>query len=120
MELVSRLLHARERDEHSVSVFLDLSKVFDTLNHSVLLLKLDQLGIRGVTNKWFGDYLTGKSLVAKITVSENRTVYSEPHQITYGTHRAAVLDPYYLYYSAMTFTNCTCVVTSFYLLMTIP
>ena len=40
MELLSRLLHARERGEHSVGIFLDLSKAFDTLNHTVLLLKL--------------------------------------------------------------------------------
>ena len=93
MELVSRLLHARERDEHSVGIFLDLSKVFDTLNHTVLLLKLERLGIRGVTNKWFGDYLSGRSLVVKITVSENRIVYSEPYQITYGTAQGSCIGP---------------------------
>ena len=41
MELVSRLLHARERGEHSVSIFLDLSKAFDTLHPTVLLSKLE-------------------------------------------------------------------------------
>ena len=41
MELVSRCLHAKERGEHSVGIFVDLSKVFDTLNHTVLLLKLE-------------------------------------------------------------------------------
>ena len=40
MELVSRLLHAKERDEHSAGIFLDLLKAFDTLNHTVLLSKL--------------------------------------------------------------------------------
>ena len=41
MELVSRLLHAKERGEYSVGIFLDLSKVFDTVNHTVLLSKLE-------------------------------------------------------------------------------
>ena len=41
MELVLRLLHARERGKHSVSIFSDLLKAFDTLNHTVLLSKLE-------------------------------------------------------------------------------
>ena len=41
MELVLRLLHAKERDEHSTGIFLDLLKAFDTLNHTLLLSKLE-------------------------------------------------------------------------------
>ena len=59
MELTSRLLYAKERGEQSVGIFLELSKAFDTLNHTVLLAKLDRIGIRGVSNKWFEDYLVG-------------------------------------------------------------
>ena len=44
-------------------------------------------------NKWFGDYLLGRSLVVKITVSENRVVYSEPYQITYGTAQGSCIGP---------------------------
>ena len=42
-------------------------------------------------NKWFSDYLLGRSLIMKITVSENRIVYSEPYQITYGTAQGSCL-----------------------------
>ena len=106
MELVLRLLHAKERDKHSAGIFLDLSKAFDTLNHTVLLSKLERLGIRGVMNKWFSDYLSGRSLVAKITVSENRVVYSEPYQITYGTAQGSCLGPLLFILFLMTSTIC--------------
>ena len=37
--------------------------------------------------------MLGRSLVAKITVSENRVVYSEPYMITYGTAQGSCLGP---------------------------
>jgi len=42
----------------TMATFLDLSKAFDTINHNILLTKVDNLGIRGVVNTWFRHYLT--------------------------------------------------------------
>ena len=45
----------------AITILLDLKKAFDTVNHRILLQKLNAYGIRGNTLKWFKSYLTGRS-----------------------------------------------------------
>jgi len=57
VELLDNLYESLNKKKVLVSVFLDLSKAFDTVNHSILLAKLDNIGIRGRVNNWFGSYI---------------------------------------------------------------
>ena len=84
MELVGYTLQAKNKNEECACVFLDLSKAFDTLDHGILLKKLNNYGIRGIANMWFENYLKNRSLVAKVTTSSNKTVRSDRFDITYG------------------------------------
>ena len=92
-ELVGYVLQSKNRNEHSTSIFLNLSKAFDTLEHSILLQKLERYGVHGVVLKWFESYLKNRSLVTKITTGSNKTVKSDSYDITYGTAQGSCLGP---------------------------
>ena len=44
----------------NLSIFLDLKKAFDTVDHKTLLLKLRKYGITSTSYSWFTSYLTNR------------------------------------------------------------
>jgi hypothetical protein len=49
------------RKKHTVAIYCDLRKAFDTVNHDILLIKLfKKMGIRGIELHWFRDYLSNR------------------------------------------------------------
>ena len=70
------------------SIFVDLSKVFDSICHSLLLEILSRYGLRGKVLEWFQDYLNGR---------KQRVVYgeevSEWSDVTAGVPQSSVLGP---------------------------
>ena len=93
LELVGNVLDSKNAKQHSCALFLNLSKAFDTLNHQILLDKLDKYGIRGNCNTWFRSYLKDRKLQCKINTAENRTIKSDLYNITYDTAQGSCLGP---------------------------
>lgn len=60
LEFVDRVLNLLDENFNPFSVFIDLSKAFDTLNHNILLRKLSYYGIRNTSLSWFESYLTNR------------------------------------------------------------
>ena len=54
------VLDAFDNNDFVLSVFLDLSKAFDTVDHEILLSKLHHYGIRGTAHDWFSSYLSNR------------------------------------------------------------
>ena len=93
-ELVGEITRNKDMGLHTIGVFLDLSKAFDTLEHQVLLDKLSKYGIRGTPLDWFKSYLKGRKLRVKCMIeSTQKQEYSDYCDVEYGTPQGSCLGP---------------------------
>ena len=85
-KVVNGIVKSLEHKETSVCVLLDLSKAFDTIEHTIMLEKLALYGIRGNALSWFKSYLSNRSLRVKCrTISSTTTQTSREYSVEYGT-----------------------------------
>ena len=77
-----------EDNKYGCGVFIDLKKAFDTVNHQILLTKLEHYGIRGIALELFESYLDKR----KQFVSLN-SIVSTTTEVTCGVPQGSVLGP---------------------------
>ena len=69
-------------------VSLDLSKAFNTVNHSILLKKLSHHGLHSETMKWFNSYLSERKQQCWVNGH-----LSSPKTIKCGVPQGSILGP---------------------------
>ena len=89
LRVVTDILAALDRGQISLLGMFDLSAAFDTVDHSILLRRLEiSFGIRGSALEWFSSYLTGRSQQVSVHNVMAMSVF-----LDYGVPQGSVLGP---------------------------
>ena len=88
LELTDRIRREMDQNRIPFSVFLDLSKTFDTLNRHILLSKLEYYGLRSTALQWFKSYLTERQQFV-----EYQNLCSSPRELETAVPQGSVLGP---------------------------
>ena len=65
VQLVDQIIKSFESKQYTLGVFVYLSKAFDTVNHEILIFKLENYRKRGKNSLWFIIYLTNRTQFIK-------------------------------------------------------
>ena len=88
INITEKIKETIDNKKYGCGIFIDLRKAFDTVNHEILLNKLEHYGIRGNALIWFKSYLENR----KQYVSLNGEC-SESKYITCGVPQGSCLGP---------------------------
>ena len=89
LNLTDDILTSFEKGQFTLGVFIDLSKAFDTVNHSILLHKLELYGVKGKCLNWFRSYLKNQQQFVSLSRYENRIC----GRITCSVPQGSILGP---------------------------
>ena len=87
-KFLSHVIDNMNEKKVTIAVFIDFKKAFDTLNHQILIQKLEKLSITENVQKWFKSYLTNRSQVTFMN-----GITSPSAMLTHGVPQGSILGP---------------------------
>ena len=88
LEIVDKIIYQMDNSETPISVFLDLSKAFDLLDHNILLYKLKYYGIISNSLQLLENYLTNRKQYIEFEKHK-----SDLKNITIGVPQCSIIGP---------------------------
>ena len=88
ISLTEMIKNTLDNKRFGCGIFLDLQKAFDTVNHEILLNKLEHYGIRGIALTWFRSYLSNREQYVSVNGYNSKNL-----NVTCGVPQGSVLGP---------------------------
>ena len=88
INITNEILNEFDKNRFTIGIFIDLSKAFDTVNHEILLKKLDMHGIRNNNLLWFRNYLSRRQQAVSFS-----SINSSLKKIICGVPQGSILGP---------------------------
>ena len=88
LKFTDYILNSFDAKKHVIGIFLDLAKAFDTVDHKILLKKLDHYGVRDESYKWFESYLNDRQQF--VTYNNNSSTYKP---VSHSVPQGSLLGP---------------------------
>ena len=89
---ITNIFNSIEDHKQTFGIFYDFSKAFDTVNHSILLEKLNNMGISGLANKWIESFLKDRKQIVQLN-SETESYKSNEVIINVGVPQGSTISP---------------------------
>ena len=88
LEITERIKETIDNQKYGCGIFIDLRKAFDTVNHQILLSKLEHYGVRNTSFNWFNSYLSNRQQYVFVNGET-----SQLRNINCGVPQGSVLGP---------------------------
>ena len=88
ISLTEDIRQALDNNYFACGIFIDFQKAFDTVDHNILLKKLEHYGVRGLANDWFKSYLLDRKQYVSINGTDSNLA-----DIQFGVPQGSVLGP---------------------------
>ena len=66
IHLTDKIREQLDKGNFGCGIFVDFQKAFDTVDHNILIQKLNYYGVRSTANNWFSSYLENKTQFVSI------------------------------------------------------
>ena len=88
IELIDRIYSQLDEKKIPIAIFMDLSKAFDTIDHDILICKMEHYGITHLELQWFRSYLANRKQYVEFNNTQSATEI-----ITTGVPQGSILGP---------------------------